>query len=162
MLARTFAVLVIFAFECIVEDVADERTLTRAADARYDCHYIEGELDVDTLEVVVAGTAHLDVIVPRTACGGNGYRFFIQKVAYSVALGPGLQVVHIALVYYLPTETTCVGAYIDNVIGCTDDIFVVLYHYDRVAGLLQLAEYTDELVGIAAMQTYGGLVEDVE
>ena len=99
----------------------------------------------------MAGTAHLNVVVPRAACGGYGNRLFAQEVAHGVAIGAGLQVLHVALVYDLSAQTTGMGTYVDDVVGTADDVFVMLYHDHRIAGLLQLAEHADELVGIAAM-----------
>ena len=69
---------------------------------------------------------------------------------------------HVAFVHDLSTEAACLGTYVDDIVGRTDDVFVVLHHDHGVACLLQLAKHADELVGIAAMKPYGGLVEDVE
>ena len=79
-----------------------------------------------------------------------------------MALGARLQVVHIALVNNLTSETSCVRAHINYIVGSTDDILVVLYHHYRIARLLQLAQHTDELIRIATMQSYRGFIKYIE
>ena len=63
----------------------------------------------------------------------NGNFIFSQKITYRVAVASFLQILHIALVNNLSPQTSCIRTYINNVICSTDDLFVVLYHYYRIA-----------------------------
>src|SRR5215472_12358915 len=51
---------------------------------------------------------------------------------------------------------------IKNVIGGTHDFRVVLDHENGIAEIAQVVQDADELVGIAAMKTDRGLIENVE
>ena len=56
----------------LAEDVADQRALARAADARDADEQRPGERDVDVLEVVVAGARRPSGTVRREPCGAAG------------------------------------------------------------------------------------------
>ena len=51
------------------------------------------------------------------------------------------------------------GAEIDDPVGGTDHVEVVLNHDERVAGLQQLAERAQQLRDVLEVQSRGGLVE---
>ena len=103
MLARAFGAFGVFALQGLVEHIAHQGTLARAAHAGYHGHDVQREAHVDALEVVFAGSFHFDVVVPRTM----GYRwvdgFFAQQIANGVAVAAFLEVVHVALVDDLAT-----------------------------------------------------------
>ena len=144
------------------EDVAHQRTLARAADARYHRHHVQGEAYVDALQVVFAGTFYLDIVVPRAVMRGHGDGFLAQQVAHRIAVAMLLQVLRVALVHHFAAKASGFGADVDDVVGGADDFFVVLYDDYRVAQLLELAQDADELVRVAAMEADAGFVQYVE
>ena len=79
-----------------------------------------------------------------------------------MAIASLLKVVHVALIDDFASQASGIRADVDDVVGCTDDFLVVLYHHHGITQLLQLAEHLDEAVGIPAMQTDTRFVEDVE
>ena len=83
--------------------------------------------------------------------GVNG--LFAQQIAHGVAVAAFLQILHVALVDDFASQTSRIRADVDDIVGGTDDFFVVLYHYNRIAQLLQLAQYLYEAVGITTMET---------
>ena len=136
-LARPVAAFVQLALQGTVEDVAHQRTLTRAADACYHRHHVQGEAYVDTLQVVFAGTFYLDIVVPRAVMRGHGDGFLAQQVAHRIAVAMLLQVLHVALIHHFASQASGFGADVDDVVGGADDFFVVLYDDHRVAQLLE-------------------------
>ena len=79
-----------------------------------------------------------------------------------MAVASRMEVFHIALVDDFTSQSSGIRTDVDDVVGCTDDFLVVLYHHHGITQLLQLAEHLDEAVGIPAMQTDTRFVEDVE
>src|SRR4051794_5380543 len=146
-----------------VKDVADERALPAAAHAR-DCdETAERDLDVDLLQVVLAGAAHGEPVVARFA-PQRGY----LDLALPRQVLPGdrlLGLQHVLdrardddLAAVLPRARTDV----DHVIGDTDRLFVVLDDDHGVAEVAQPHERLDEPAIVALVQTDRRLVEHVE
>ena len=65
-------------------------------------------------------------------------------------------------VEYLAAVATAAGAHLDNPVGCTDDVRVVLDDNDGVALIDKLAEHIEQDADVLEMQACGGFVEDVE
>ena len=65
----------------------------------------------------------------------------------------------------LRDDFAAVGAgrwtYIDNMVGTSDYIFIVLYHYDRIAQACQSLQYAKQSVVVAFVQAYRRLVQHV-
>src|SRR6185437_15240036 len=57
---------------------------------------------------------------------------------------------------------TTLGSEIDDVIGCLDDIEIVLDHEDRVATIHQRVQNLEQHAHILEVQTRGRLVQNVE
>ena len=62
------------------EYIAYQCTLSRSAYTGYYGHHIEWETDIDTFQIVFAGTLHFDVIVPWTMSRGELYLFFAKQI----------------------------------------------------------------------------------
>ena len=87
--------------------------------------------------------------------------FFAQQIAHRMAVAALLKVLHVALIDDFTSQASGIRADVDDVVGGTDDFLVVLYHHHRIAQLLQLAEYLNQSVGIAAMEADTWLIQDV-
>ena len=72
--------LIEHAVEGRVEDVAHEGGLARAADSYDSGHDVEREAHVDVLEVVLAGVADLDVLLPGAFDRVNGNLLSTQQI----------------------------------------------------------------------------------
>ena len=157
-LTRTLAGFAVFPLQCLIENVAHQGALPRTAHSGHHRHHVERETHVDAFQVVFACAFHFDVVVPRAVRGGEGNGVFAQQVSHGVARASRLQVFHVAFVHDFASQPSGFGADVDDVVGGTDDFLVVLYHYHRIAQLLQLAQHFDKAVGVAAMQPDAGLV----
>ena len=124
--------LVQIMLDTFVENITHERTFTRTADACYDCHHIQGELHIDPFQIVFTGTFHLDIIIPGTAIKGHFYLVLSRQIPDGIAVATGFQIVHITLIDHFPTQATGLRTDVDNVIGRTDNLFVMLHHNNRI------------------------------
>ncbi len=82
---------------------------------------------------------------------GKLYLFLAKQIANGITITSFLQILHIALIHNLSTQASGIGADVNNIISCPDYLFVVLHYHNGVSQLLQLAEYFNQSVGIAAM-----------
>ena len=65
----------------------------------------------------------------------------------------------IAIVDDVSTMAARPGAHIDNLVGGKNNLRVVFYHHQRVAGVAQSMQHTDNPVYISRVQTNAGFVE---
>ena len=154
--------LVELVLQGLVEDVVDERALARAGDAGHGRHGRERDADVDRLEVVLAGLAD-DEPAARLAAGRrDGHRSLAPEVLGRQGIG-GIQDgrerpfgdLEAAV---LPRP----GAEVEEIVGRTDGLLVVLDDDDRIALVAQAPEQGDEAAVVALVEADGRLVEDVE
>ena len=73
-----------------------------------------------------------------------------------------LKVFHISLVDDLPSQAACPGTDVDDIVGSTDNLFIVFHYHYRIAQLLQLAEHVYQFVRIAAMQADARFVKNIQ
>ena len=50
----------------------------------------------------------------------------------------------------------------DDIVGSTDNLFIVFHYHYRIAQLLQLAEHVYQFVRVAAMQADARLVKNIQ
>jgi len=160
--ARPFAGFAIFALQGTVEYVAHKGTLSRSAHTRHHRHHVQREAHVDALQVVFACTLHLYIVIPRAMCERWCNHLFAQQIFHRVAVASWLQVAHVAFIDNLSAQASGLRTYVDDVVGRTDNLFVVLHHHHGIAQLLQLAEHTDKFLSVAAMEADARLVQYVE
>ena len=141
----------------------------RFAGPRHAGHHGEAparDLDVDALEVVLAGVMDAD----RIRQNRDRPRFFLLD-------GPGECLLVIAqglsgrrrrmrhhlrrraLAHQLAAGVAAFGAEVEDPVGGADDVEVVLDHHQRVPRLEQLAERAQELGDVVEVQPRGRLVE---
>ena len=122
-----------------VEDVVDERRLARPRHAGDGHEQPERELDVDVLEVVLAGALARRAVLPVTArrCSGTGIDRLPERywpVIDSLFLSRPL---HRAGVDDLAAVLAGAGPDVDDVVGDRDGLLVVLDDDHRVAEVAQ-------------------------
>ena len=93
---------------------------------------------------------------------GDGNFFFSQKIADGITVASFFEVFHVTLIDDFSSQTSGVGTDVNNIICCTNDFLVMFYNYYRVTELLQLAQHINQAVGVTAVQTDTGFVEDIE
>ena len=62
----------------------------------------------------------------------------------------------------LATKPARLGADVDDVVGCPDDLLVMLDDDDRIAQVPQLLEYPYQQVGIPRVEPDTWLIKDIE
>ena len=120
--------------------------------------HAERDVDVDVLQVVGAGAAHLQHprrCPDRRLQGGP----VVQVPPGERAAGP--QPVDRALEDHLPTAGARAGAEVDDVVGDRDRLRLVLHDEHRVALVAQLQQQVVHPLDVMGVQADGRLVEDV-
>ena len=59
------------------------------------------------------------------------------------------------------TQASGIGTNVNEIVGGTHNLFVVLNHHHGVAQFLQLLEYMNEPCSVTAMKPEGGFIEDI-
>ena len=62
----------------------------------------------------------------------------------------------------LPAQSASVRSDVDNPVGGAHDFLVVLHHDNRIAQVAQLLQNTDELLGVATVQSDAWFVQDIQ
>ena len=121
-----------------VENVSYKRRFTRTADAGYHGERPERELHGDILEVVLHRAFHADIIVPR-AFGANVAFPGAVNVLKCERLRGFLRSLcpELALIDDLPAVNSGKRPHIDEQVGGTDHVFVVLHNHHGVAQVAQ-------------------------
>ena len=81
-------------------------------------------------------------------------RPFIQRLAVDVA--------GIAIEDNLTSQPSGIGTHINQIVGSAHNLLVVFYHNDGIAQRLQLFQHIDKSFGVAAVEPYAWLIEDIE
>ena len=148
------------------QDVVDQRGLARAGHPGHRHQPAEGEVDVDVVQVVLAGTLDREhVPAPGPSDGGDGDGLGPGDVLAGQRVGIGLEApgsgdrarVHDAAAV-LPRARPDV----DHVVGDPDGLLVVLDHDDRVAQVAEPLQRPDEPLVVALVEPDGRLVQHVE
>ena len=147
----------------VVERLVDQRPLARAGDAGDAAEDPERDVDVDVLEVVLAGAAdeqraaRLRGAPPGTSIVRLPERYWPVGEAGSLAhLSRGARGDDVAAV------DAGAGPDLDEVVGGHHRVLVVLDHDHRVAEVAQALERRDQLLVVALVQADRGLVEHVQ
>ena len=146
-----------------VEYVVHERRLARAADAGDAGQRVERELEVDVLQVVLAGADDPDLL-RRALAAVRRHRDlqFAAQVFGRERSRLGREVGQRAVEDHPPAVLAGAEAHVDDVIGHGDHVGVVLDDQDGVALVAQLPQDRDEPLVVAGMQADRRLVEHVQ
>ena len=131
ILAWRVADLAKMTLEGRVEDALDERGLATARDTCNNCHHVEGEIDGDTLEVVHARALDSNLTIPGATTGRKRDFVLMGEIAERVAPLDGGTVErwpfwNRASIHDFATQTASIRTDIDEVVGSTHNLFVVL------------------------------------
>ena len=151
--------------EPAVQDVLDEGRLPRTADAGHADEAVEGQPDVDPLEIVLGGAAHLQPGgrgIRRAGDAAGADRAFPQQVVRRERAARLSQIRgrpeedHLAAA--LPGSRTEV----EDAVRRAHDPGVVLDHQQRVPGVAQPVQDADHPPDVAGVESHARLVEDEE
>src|SRR5262249_5588243 len=132
-----------FLLEALFEDVIDERGLARAADAADADEQAERDLDIDVLEVVVAGAAHGDTALgARPSLRRHGDLLRAAEVLRSQTLSTLEYVVKGAGGDDVAAAHARAGAEVHDVVGRPHRFLVVLDDENGVAHVAETLEAT--------------------
>ncbi len=149
--------------ERAVEDLVDERRFARAADTGDAAEEVERDFHVDAAEVVDAGASEAEDFAARLAAlFGDGDGHAAGEIFASDGPRVGGDLRDRASGEKLAAELAGAGAEVQQVIGGTDDVGIVLDDEDGVAEVAQGVQDADELGGVAGVEADGWLVEYVE
>ena len=87
---------------------------------------------------------------------------FPQQIAHGITVTVFLKVFHVSLIDHLSSQAACPGTDVDDIVGSTDNLFIVFHYHYRIAQLLQLAEHVYQFVRIAAMQADTRFVKNIQ
>ena len=149
--------------ERLLDDVVDERALARARDAGDSHERAERDVDRHVPKVVLARADDAQRLAgPRAARSrGSGSSFSTQILARQ----------RCGVVPNRPrwsrgddfaAKPASARSEVDNPVGATDGVFVVLDDHHRVAAVTEVLKRVQQLVVVAMVQTDRWLVEDVE
>ena len=161
----TVAHIVLHPFKSFLKHVAQHMAYKRRfARAAHSCHYgeyPEGKIYINVLQVIAVGTVHSDAVAPGAARGGYGYFHFAQQILSSERLLRHLRhhLLRGASKHHFAPHAARTRTDVYDVVGGSHDVLVVFHHYHRVAQIAQLFQHLDQAVGVARVETDGGLVE---
>ena len=146
------------------QDVADQRGFAGARHARHDVQGAEPELDVDRLEVVLAGPPDEKPSRPGPALrNGGGHPVARQKIAGRArAPRQSGDAGRRALIEDAAAGLARARPEVDEVVGRAHHVLVVLDDEDGVAVVAELAEEVEQPRGVGRMEAGRRLVEDIE
>ncbi len=147
-----------------VQHVLDERGFPRARDARHAHEAVEGELDVDVLEVVLGDAAKRE---PRRIGGRRpGSHSRVRALPAREVLRRHrlrvLQLVRRAVEHDLAAALARPRSHVEQAVGLQHDLRVVLDHHERVAGVAQALHHVDHAPHVARVQADRRLVQHEE
>ena len=144
-----------------LKSLVDERRLTRTADTCYYNELAKWELGIYMLEVI-ARTATEYKALTRTF---TSFAKLNLRSSVKVLSGKSVglkQLIWRSLEYNLATFSAGTWTDINNVVGTTHHVFIVLNHDNCVAKVAQLLQRTDKSLVVALMKSDRWLVENIE
>ena len=146
-----------------VEHVVHERALAGPAHAGDRDEQPERNLDVDVLEVVLAGAQNLQPLGGRLAPHGRHRdRQLVAQVLRRERSRLLEQRRQRAGEHHAPALLSRAEPHVDHGVGDPDHVGIVLHDEDRVALVAQLAQDGDQPLVVARVQADRRLVEDVQ
>ena len=150
--------------EALGQDVPDQRGLARARHAGDDVEGAEPELDVDGLQIVLAGAEDPEASRAGPAAGADrGGPVAGQEIPGRACPSRQLQQAGGRTLIEDPAARVArARPEVDDVVGRAHDVFVVLDDEDGVAVVPKLADDVEQPGRVGRMKSGGRLVEDVE
>ena len=162
VLARLRACPMQLVRERLVDDLVHERRLAGSGDTGHDHELAHRKLDIDVLQVVLGGASHperTEVIVPTL--GHGDLPPVREELARDGVLVP-LDLRGGPLGDHVSPVLAGAGAHVDEPVGGTHHLLVVLDDEHRVAEVSKSLERPDQLVVVPLVETDRRLVQDVE
>src|SRR5690606_38839356 len=149
--------------EGAVQDIVDERALPRSADTGHAGEGAERDVYVEVLEVVLPRAAHDQLLpVAGAALRGNLDALVAAEVGRGERALTPEHLLERALRDDLAAVAPGARAEVDDVVGGSDRVLVVLDDDHRVAQVAELLERAEQSLVVALVQSDRRLVQDVE
>ena len=144
----------------IVEHVDDERGLPRTADPGNGDQPLQGNTHVDALEIVLRSAEHFEVpAIGTDRQGGAAEPPFAAQVAGRQRILGVHQFVGPSPEHHVAPGGAGSRAQVENPVRREHDLRVVFHHDQRIAGLAQALQHTDDPPHVPCVQADAGLVE---
>ena len=148
----------------LIEDIGDQRRLSRPGHASHRDEHAEGKLNGKITQIVFLGT-HNAQRLPRFARPALRWHRDAQ-LATEIPCSQRVRMLdHIgdrSLDHHLTAKTSGARPEIDHVIRFTNRVLVVLHHDHRVAQVTQASKRVEQQCVVPLVQPDARLVEDVE
>ena len=165
MRAGTLFRAVEFPKQSPAQNIVNQRAFPRTADPRHARQRAERNSDIDVLQIVFSRGHHFE----PAALGGRLNSFFWnrnRKLAGQILgrerMWIGQNFVRRPGSHDLATAHACARAEVDQVIGATNRLLVVLHHHHRVTEIAQTLQRCQQPFIVALVQADARLVENVE
>ena len=99
--------------------------------------------------------------LPGCAALGYGNALGAAEVLAGGGLRVGLDLLERALRHHLPAVYASAGAHVDDAVGGTHHVFIVLHHDHAVANVAQVLQRGNQPVVVALVQANTGLVQHI-
>ena len=162
MTARLDARAVEICRETLVENLIDERRLTRTGDSRHARHDPKRNFHVDVLQIVLRGADDLKVFaVSLPAFGRNLDLLAPGEVRARNAARSRADIVDRSLRDYLAAVHSGARADVHDPVRRAHGILVVFHHDQCVADIAQMLQRRDQLRIVALMQSDARLIKPI-
>src|SRR5712692_7663224 len=149
--------------ERAIKNVVDERGFAGAGNAGDDDEHAERQRDINFLEIVRAGTEDLDgFAVEAAALFGDGDSCRAAEILPGERFGSGFDLLRLAVGDEVAAGVARAGAEVDDEIGATDGVLVVLDDENGVAEIAKMFERAKKARVVAGVEPNAGFIENVE
>ena len=131
-----------------VEHFADQTGLAASAHSRYHGHDMQRETDGQVLQVVLASTFYFDIIVPVSS-----FFRYVECEQFRSRL---------TFIHNLASVASCLGTHFYNMVGCGDNILVMLHDNNSVPQIPQFLQDVNQAFGVTWVQTDGRFIQYVQ
>src|SRR5699024_10559929 len=148
----------------LVQDLVDQGGLSGTGHPGHHGEHTQRESDVDPCQVVLPSTLDHELVplAQGATSGGQLDGAAPGQVVTGQRVGRGQQLVDGTRHHDVTTVLTRPGTDVDDPIGRTDGVLVVLDHDERVADVTQLLECVHLTGVLPLLQTHGPLGQDLE
>ena len=160
---RAIALLLLGLRQCLEQNLVQERGFSRARHSRDGDQHAERNADVQSFQIVCPCAANPDLLrarLPPSQRRLNAQIFGEIATRQRGRIAPDFLIG--ARGDHLPAVLPGARSKIENAVGGTHDVGIVLNHQDRVSQVAQIMQDIDEPVSVARVQSDGRFVEDIE
>ena len=122
---------------------------------------MQRNFNVNIFKVVFPRSFNFNELHPFTTLQRKLNITDVVQVLTRQAFGISIQGAEITLEHNLSAMMACERAYINDLVGGPDDLFIMLHNNDRIPQIAQTKQNTDQALGVARMKTDAGLIQNI-